>query len=216
MIGWSICMRLIQKKKFIGAIVLLLVAVLGIIYWQIKEKPSEQPKIQEEITILGETEVSPEKMIAYIKKKNPGAKLNCSIEELVRIYYEEGKAEGVRADLALCQAIKETGCFAYGKDVIPAQNNYCGLGTTGGGVQGVFFATPKDGIRAHIQHLLAYATTRSPRKKLVDPRYVLIKDDHPEIFGKVNTWVGLNGKWAVPGKNYGQEILNMLEEAKKM
>jgi hypothetical protein len=209
-------MRLIQKKKFIGAIILLLAAVLGIIYWQINEKPSEQPKIQDEITILGETEVSPEKMIAYIQKKNPGVKLNCSIEELVRLYYEEGKTEGVRADLALCQAIKETGCFAYGKDVIPQQNNYCGLGTTGGGVQGAFFVTPKDGIRAHIQHLLAYATTRSPRKKLVDPRYVLIKDKHPEIFGKVNTWIGLNGKWAVPGKNYGQEILSMLEEAKRM
>jgi len=209
-------MRLLRKKKVIRTVALILIAVSGLMYWQIKEKPSEQPKTQNEITILGKSEVSPEKMTAYIKKKNPEAKLNCSIEELVRMYYKESNAEGVRADLALCQAIKETGCFAYGKDVIPEQNNYCGLGTTGGGVKGVFFAAPQDGIRAHIQHLLAYTTTRPPRKKIVDPRYILIKEKHPEIFGKVTTWVGLNGKWSVPGKNYGQDILNMLEKIKQL
>ena len=197
------------------ALVLLLAALLGVLYWLTRDKEAAAPKPQAEITILGEAEVPPGKMAAYIRRRNPEAKLNCSIEDLVGFYYAEAGMEGVRPDLALCQAIKETGCFAYGGDVVAAQNNYCGLGTTGGGVKGHFFATPKDGVRAHVQHLLAYTSTRPPHQALADPRYELLKEKRPDVFGQVTTWVGLNGKWAVPGKTYGQDILAMLEAVKQ-
>jgi len=203
-----------RKKTGAMVLLLLLAALLGVLYWLTRDKEPTAPKPQAEITILGEAEVPPGKMAAYIRRRNPEAKLNCSIEALVGFYYAEAGAEGLRADLALCQAIKETGCFAYGGDVVAAQNNYCGLGTTGGGVKGHFFATPQEGVRAHVQHLLAYTTTRPPRQTLVDPRYELLKEKRPEIFGQVTTWVGLNGKWAVPGKTYGQDILNMLDAVK--
>lgn len=195
--------------------ILLMLAALVIFYLQV-QKGAQPVQNENEVAILGKTEVSQEKMVEYIKKRNPNPKLNCSVEELVRFYYEEAQIEEVRADLALCQAIKETGCFSYGGDVVPEQNNYCGLGTTGNGVKGNYFASPREGVRAHIQHLLAYASTRPPRQVLVDPRYVLLKEKRPDIFGKVTTWTGLNGNWAVPGKTYGQDILTMLASIKSM
>ena len=134
-------------------------------------------------------------------------------EELVNYYYQEAGVEGIRPDIAICQAIKETGTWNYGGDVIPEQNNFCGLGTTGGGVKGAFFETPQIGARAHIQHLLAYTSKNPPKLSIVDPRYELIQKFRPQIFGKITTWTGLNGVWAVPGKQYGQDILNLWQQA---
>ncbi|EKU71324.1 glucosaminidase domain-containing protein [Selenomonas sp. F0473] len=159
------------------------------------------------VPIAGEAAATEEQMAAYIRANNPQPKLTGSVEELVRAYYEEAGAEGVRPDVALAQACKETGFFAYGGDVDWRQNNFCGLGATGGGAQGLSFPDIRTGVRAHIQHLLAYSRTAPPKKPLVDPRYDLIKEKHPEIFGKIAYWTGLNGVWAVPGKDYGEDIL---------
>ena len=165
------------------------------------------------VTILGKAEATPEQMVAFITRRNPSPKLNCSVENIVRYYYEEASAEGVRPDVALCQALKETGFFAYGGDVSPAQNNFCGLGATGNHEPGHSFATPQLGVRAHIQHLLVYAKYKPPVQALVDPRYQHVVQNRPDIHGKILTWTKLNGNWAVPGKSYGQDILRLWEEA---
>ena len=165
------------------------------------------------VTIMGPAEATQEQMAAFIKKRNPNPKTNCTVEEMVSFYYQEAGAEGVRPDVALCQALKETGFFAYGGDVAPKQNNFCGLGATGNHEPGYSFATPQLGVRAHIQHLLAYAKYKPPVQKLVDPRYQHVVKNRPDLHGKVLTWTKLNGNWAVPGKNYGQEILMLWREA---
>lgn len=170
----------------------------------------DDPKV---LTILGGATATQEQMARFIKKNNPNAKLNCSIDELVKIYYEEAGREGIRPDLAICQAIKETGFWNYGGDVDPKQNNYCGLGATGNKEPGASFPTPQIGARAHLQHLLSYASTKTPKTAIVDPRYMLIVRFKPEIFGKIKTWTGLNGVWAVPGKNYGQDIIKLWKQA---
>ena len=41
----------------------------------------------------------------------------------------------------------------------------------------------------------------------------MIEKFRPQIFGKIRTWTGLNGVWAVPGKQYGQDILNLWQQA---
>ena len=180
--------------------------------------PLSEPIVAEEtppesVPVLGAAEASEEQMAAFVRRRNPQPKLACSVEEIVRLYYEEAGAEGVRADIALCQALKETGFFAYGGDVLPGQNNYCGLGATGNKVKGAHFPTPREGVRAHIQHLMAYATTRRPAAPLVDPRYDLVRIYRPDIYGKIVHWTGLNGVWAVPGTSYGQDILLLFREA---
>ena len=168
----------------------------------------------ETVTIFGAAEATQEQMAAYITRRNPSPKLNCTVADIVRYYYEEAGREGIRPDIALCQALKETGFFAYGGDVVPSQNNFCGLGTTGGGVRGAAFQTPQLGVRAHIQHLLAYASKERPHTAIVDPRYTLIVENRPDIHGSVTRWTGLNGIWAVPGKTYGQDILRLWAAAK--
>lgn len=164
-------------------------------------------------TIMGSATVSQAQMVRFIRQRNANPKLNAPLEDVVQAYYDEAGREGIRPDVALCQALKETGYFAYGGDVSPEQNNFCGLGATGNGAPGASFATPQLGVRAHIQHLLAYASTERPKTAIVDPRYELLVQNHPDLYGKVTNWTGLNGRWAVPGKHYGQEILWMWTEA---
>lgn len=166
-----------------------------------------------DVPLMGEAVATQDQMINFINKRNPAPKLNCTVKQLVHLYYLEADREGIRPDIAICQAIKETGTWGYGGDVIPEQNNYCGLGTTGGGVKGEFFATPQLGVRAHIQHLLSYASKRPPKVEIVDPRYELIKKFRPQIFGKLTKWTDLNGVWAVPGNHYGEDILNLWMQA---
>jgi len=161
-------------------------------------------------SIIGTPIATQQQCVKYLLRNNPNPNLNVSAEEIVAYYYEEGRREGIRPDVAFAQALKETGFFRYGGDVIPEQNNYCGLGTTGGGVKGEFFATPQLGVRAHIQHLLAYSSTRRPTMPVVDPRYSLVR----QAYGSrtLGTWQDLNGRWAVPGRYYGQEILSMFKD----
>lgn len=178
----------------------------------------EEPMLEAEaaadtITIMGAAEASEEQMVHYIEKRNPQPKLNCSVEDIVRYYYEEAGREGIRPDVALCQALKETGFFAYGGDVSPKQNNFCGLGATGSREPGASFATPRLGVRAHIQHLMAYATQERPHGAIVDPRYKHVVVNRPDIHGHITKWTGLNGVWAVPGTRYGQEILYLWQQA---
>ena len=183
--------------------------------WQLA-RPYGRPMLdvaQGADTILGPATIPARQMVHFIRQRNPHPKLNAPLEDVVQAYYDEAGREGIRPDVALCQALKETGYFAYGGDVSPDQNNFCGLGATGNRVAGARFATPQLGVRAHIQHLLAYASTERPKTAIIDPRYELLAEKHPELYGKVDSWTGLNGRWAVPGKHYGQEILWMWTEA---
>jgi len=170
--------------------------------------------MEPEVSILGAAEATEEQLVAYIRERNPHPRINCSIEEMVATYFREGAAEGVRGDIALCQALKETGFFRYGGTVKPRQNNFCGLGTTSATVGGASFTTVERGVRAHIQHLMAYATTERPRQQILDPRYDMVRKVHRDYAGMISSWTGLNGTWAVPGKGYGQSILQMWEQAK--
>lgn len=155
--------------------------------------------------IMGGAVATQEQCVRYLLKHNPNPKLNVSPQELVSYYYEEGSRTGIRPDIAFAQALKETGYFRYGGTVIPAQNNYCGLGTTSATVQGAYFATPRLGVKAHIQHLLAYASVEPPQDNIVDPRYELVRRSYGS--NTLTQWKDLNGRWAVPGVGYGQSIL---------
>ena len=158
-------------------------------------------------SIIGTPMATQNQCVRYLLRNNPNPDIAVSAAELVQLYYEEGAREGIRPDVALCQAFKETGFFRYGGTVTPDQNNYCGLGTTSAIVKGSYFPNPQIGVRAHIQHLLAYSSTRRPSTAIVDPRYSIVR----KAYGKrtLGNWQDLNGRWAVPGKEYGQQILSM-------
>lgn len=151
--------------------------------------------------ILGETLLSPEHMNQFVKSINPDA------IELGMYYLIFGQYYGIRGDIAFAQAMHETDYLRFTGIVQPDQNNFCGLGATGPDNPGASFETPEEGVLAHIQHLYAYASTEPLPDKypLVDPRFDLVTR------GSASTWKALNGKWAVPGDNYGQLILQIYE-----
>ncbi|WHY00049.1 SPOR domain-containing protein [Neobacillus sp. DY30] len=150
-------------------------------------------------SILGPTQLSAEQMNAFARLLNPSAPL------LGEYYKSFGEYYGIRGDVAFAQAMQETGYFRFTGDVRSSQNNFAGIGATGGAVRGASFSTPEEGVLAHLQHLYAYATTAAlpNRYPLVDPRFHLVNR------GSAPTWTALNGKWAVPGTTYGQSILNI-------
>ena len=160
-------------------------------------------------SIIGTPMASQKQCVRYLLQNNPNPNIAVSAEEIVSYYYEEGEREGIRPDVAFAQALKETGFFRYGGTVTPDQNNFCGLGTTSATVKGFYFPNPQIGVRAHIQHLLAYSSTRKPTLPLVDPRYGIVR----KVYGNrtLGNWEDLNGRWAVPGHYYGQEILSMFK-----
>ncbi|WP_214885359.1 MULTISPECIES: glucosaminidase domain-containing protein [unclassified Exiguobacterium] len=162
--------------------------------------------------IMGISALTPQQMADYVKKKNPrNVRLSkTSVEDLAKLFVIIGAKEGVRGDVAFAQALKETGYFRYGGDVLPKQHNYSGIGTTGNGVKGHFFRSPHQGVSAQIQHLKAYASNDALNTKQVDPRFYLVKR------GSATTWPSLHRKWAMqPKGNYGTEILSIYQEMSK-
>ena len=165
----------------------------------------ELPANYKQISIFGDAVATKGQAVNLIKQNNPKVKLECDVEEIVAFYWAEAQREGVRPDIALAQALVETGYFGFGGTVKPKQNNFCGLGTTGKKVKGAKFKTPELGVRAHIQHLLAYSAKKKPSTKIVDPRYELAHAIRGER-GFVDKWSGLQGTWAM-GSNYCEKIM---------
>lgn len=136
------------------------------------------------------------------------------IETFCQIYYEEASKEGVRAEVAFAQTMKETGWLQYGGDASIEQYNFAGLGTTGGGVPGNEFADVRTGVRAQIQHLKAYATEDALLEDCVDVRYNYVKKGsapYVEWLGQQENPYGTG--WAT-GQNYGYDIVSMIQEMK--
>ena len=164
------------------------------------------PKGYKDITIKGKAEATKKQAAQLITTNNTYLPIGCSVGEIVDLYWEEAGREGIRPDMALSQALLETGYFNFGGSVEPWQHNYCGLGTIGNGVQGAAFRTPQEGVRAHIQHLLAYASHDLPKTKLIDPRYDKAHNLRLQK-GLITKWSGLNWTWAMGGE-YAEKIIN--------
>ena len=123
--------------------------------------------------------------------------------DLPTIYREEAAIEGVNHDIAFCQMCLETGFLQFDGDVKPEQNNFGGIGAIGNGIRGDSFRDRRIGVRAQIQHLKAYATTKPLVQPLVDPRFSLIKRGTAPLLSQ------LSGKWA-EDTNYDKKIMAIL------
>lgn len=76
------------------------------------------------------------------------------IGDLIALYLSEGEAEGVRGDLALAQAVLETGHFTNSDTAI---NNFAGIAHYDDAASGSAVRDPVIGVRAQIQLLRKYA-----------------------------------------------------------
>lgn len=132
-----------------------------------------------------------------------------TIREFAQIFYEEASAEGVRAEVAFVQCMKETAFLKYGGDVLPNQYNYAGIGVTGA-VHGAEFKDVRTGIRAQIQHLKAYASLDRLVNTCVDPRFNLVTRGCAEYVEWLGRQENPNGYGWATDKNYGYSIVDMM------
>ena len=188
-------------------------------------KPNTNNTASDKTPIMGASQASVTQMVRYYNSKSSGydtftgenKKYNGSlakggastIEQFAQIVYEEAKAEGVRAEVVFAQCMLETGFLKYGGDVLPNQYNFAGIGATGA-VHGASFENVRVGVRAHVQHLKAYASLDGLTQQCVDPRFNLVARGCAQYV----EWLGMkeNPKgygWA-SAKNYGPNIVNMM------
>ena len=153
--------------------------------------------------ILGQGLVSPDQLALFLESNNPLAGGEF-IRALASCYVEEAAVEGVNHDAAFAQMCLETGFLRYGGLVTADMNNFCGLGAIGGNRRGERFPDVRTGVRAHIQHLKAYASQSPLKGELVDPRYRWVRT------GSAPAIADLSGKWAAD-RDYGGKIGAILE-----
>lgn len=151
--------------------------------------------------ICGDVEVSIDRMYEFVKKHN-----KTFPREIAEAYYHIGKKYGVRGDIALCQAILETGWFRFSDNtaVTYDQYNFCGLGVTANKERGHAFDSIEAGVTAQIQHLFAYGSNDDlpEGETIIDPRFSYVRR------GSASTWEELNGRWAA-NRHYSDRILGL-------
>ena len=150
--------------------------------------------------LVGVSSVTPAQLEGELSSVNPGH-IHGDIAQLYVIW---GYRFGIRADLAFAQMLHETNFLRYGGDVGAWQNNFAGIGATGGGNRGNNFATAELGVIAHYAHLAwyVYPSHQNGWCSLdYDPRHF----GPGHRYGVYNLR-DLGGRWASPGIGYGDAI----------
>jgi len=130
------------------------------------------------------------------------------LKRLITIYIRESELEGINYEVAFCQMCLETGFLRFDGSVSRFQNNFCGLGAINAFTAGDWFGSMEEGIRAHIQHLKAYASIDSLKGIQVDKRFYHVRR------GTVFTVFDLTGRWASDPR-YGEKIDYLLRKLYK-
>ncbi len=175
--------------------------------------------------IEGESNVSVDQMVTYFKSSGfeyPTIELGAggapTIEKFCQLYLAEAEAEGIRAEVAFAQAMKETGWLQFGNIVKIEQFNFAGLGAEDGNGKGecASFKTVEEGIRAQIQHLKAYASKNELNNKCVDPRFGLVERGCAPYVEWLGQQENPHGKGWATSKGYGISIVSMIKALKLM
>lgn len=153
--------------------------------------------------------VTPGRLMRFLTDRNPA--LLPKFRGIAQHYKEHGARLRVRWDYAFFQMILETNYLTFRNasgpgDVKPTQNNFAGIGTTGGGVPGDSFPDVSSGVLGQMQHLVAYSGER-----VVDPVARRTREKQDDIIsvsqrlGRAPTFRDLAGRWAVD-RRYWQSI----------
>jgi hypothetical protein len=154
--------------------------------------------------------VTPERLMQFLEQRNRA--LPDRFKRIAAYYKLHGEKLRVRWDYAFYQMLIETNFLTYrtgsGKwgDVKPSQNNFAGIGATGGGVPGDRYPNVSTGVLAQIQHLVAYSgevvdNPVAPRTREVQQKVVELS----RAVGHPMTYRDLAGRWAAD-KKYGNSI----------
>jgi len=165
--------------------------------------------------------VTPDRLDRFLRDqiRARGYQLHPGHENIAVHYRRHGEKHRVRWDYAFFQMALETNFLSFrranGKrgDVLPNQNNFAGLGTTGRGVPGDSYPDASTGVLAQIQHLVVYSGER-----LADPvghRTRLKQDVILRSIEKISrkrpvTFADLARRWAAD-RHYGRSIKRLAQ-----
>lgn len=167
-------------------------------------------------SIMGTSSTSVEQMVKYYNAHAAYPTFYAgtdapTIEAFCQIYMEECAAEGVKAEVAFCQAMNETGFLKFGGQVSITQYNFAGMGATDDGAAGASFPNVRTGVRAQVQHLKGYASTDALNNACVDPRFAYLSKSRG--CAPIVEWLGINENPAKKGwatsVNYGYNLRNL-------
>lgn len=195
-----------KKKRFLKWVALLFFVLLGL-YSLANEpytlfNPNHSSGNYFSVYIMDQGQCTARDFSAMILFYNPNLDFK-KAETIANIYIEEAQKEGVNQDIAFIQMCLETGFLTFNGSVKPQQNNFCGLGAVNKQVSGQYFPDIQTGVRAHIQHLKAYASKYDLYQDLVDTRFRYVKR------GCAPTIYDLPGKWAAD-KDYAHKLEDLL------
>lgn len=196
-----------MKKIFFPVVVLELTVVLAFALFTFnscattKVQKEDHVPLQLSRRLLDQGQLTADQLTDYFMSRNPQED-RAHILQFAQFYIEEAAAEGINSDVAFAQMCLETGFLRFGGLVQPEFHNYCGLGAMDADHPGEVFPDEQTGVRAHIQHLQAYATKEETQlnKELVDPRYNWV---HKTKY--IETIYQLAGTWATDPQ-YGQKL----------
>jgi len=138
-------------KRLFGASLTIALAAAVILPAQAADLPQVKISNGNEVPACA----TPGRLMAYLHSRNP--KADPRFDSVATEYMRHGEELGLRWDIAFFQMVLETGALSFSGDVRPTQNNFAGLGASGGGAHGEAFADISSGVTAHLQHLLMYA-----------------------------------------------------------
>jgi len=161
-----------SKHLFVTGIVLLSLIAAAFFTSCQSLKKVEKEHIIIARRLLAKGQLTAEQLAHFFIQENDQMEWE-QIYNFACIYIEEAAAENINSDFAFAQMCLETGFLRFGGLVQPEWHNYCGLGAISAEQPGCVFETEQLGVRAHIQHIQAYATTEDIplNNELVDPRY---------------------------------------------
>lgn len=161
--------------------------------------PSEQ--VAGSPSVLGPSTLTLPEVRAWWEASGHGQpqELGSPIEDVLALYLQEAEAENVRGDLAIAQAIHETGWFASSDT---ARNNFAGIRHYDRTSSGDAFPDVPTGVRAHVQLLKKYAAGNDA--PLAYP------DVAPAATAHATTWEELSGTWAT-ASDYWTELSRLYD-----
>ena len=192
----------VTKIQFFAAAIALTILITSC--QTINQEPKEPVVISRYLTDCG---VLSAVQLADFFLLNAQTRPREELIEFAQLYIDEAAAENINSDIAFAQMCHETGFLKYGGLVQPEWHNYCGLGAISAEQPGCQFETVQLGVRAHIQHIQAYATTEDVplNNELVDPRYTWV---HKTKYAQ--TVAELAASWATD-PNYADKVEGLLQ-----
>ena len=195
-----------MNKRFLKSLPLVFTLIFSIITFDsCRTLPPATQKPELSRKLLAQGQLTADQLAAFFCSRNPEAD-RAHITQFAQYYIDEAAIEGINSDAAFAQMCLETGFLRFGGLVQPEFHNYCGLGEMDAEHPGEQFETEELGVRAHIQHLQAYATKEETQLKgeLIDPRYNWV---HKTKY--IETIFDLTGNWATD-PHYGEKIDSLL------